>query len=102
MQDSVLPVVVAHGEGRVATSVDSSLIALRYVDAYHRATEQYPLNPNGSYHGANGFCSEDGRVTIMMPHPERVFRRVQYSWCAADVPISPWRHFFANAARWCN
>ena len=102
MQNSVLPVVVAHGEGRVITAGHDQLTTLRYVDSYHRVTEQYPFNPNGSLAGVNGFCSKDGRVTIMMPHPERVFRRAQYSWCAPDVPISPWRHFFANAARWCN
>jgi phosphoribosylformylglycinamidine synthase len=102
MQDSVLPIVVAHGEGRVVGPVGPDNVVLRYVDHYHRVTERFPFNPNASYKGVNGFCSDDGRVTIMMPHPERVFRRVQYSWCAPDVPISPWRHFFANAARWCN
>jgi phosphoribosylformylglycinamidine synthase len=60
-------------------AVDAEVVAVRYVDNYGRATETYPSNPNGSPLGIAGLCSEDGRFTIMMPHPERVFRAVQNS-----------------------
>jgi phosphoribosylformylglycinamidine synthase len=100
MEGAVLPVVVSHGEGRIATPVVDG-VNLRYVDHYHRMAERYPFNPNGSEAGVTGLCSEDGRVTIMMPHPERVYRREQFSWCPDDWLVSPWQHFFANAAKWC-
>ncbi|TQV61777.1 MAG: phosphoribosylformylglycinamidine synthase, partial [Halothiobacillaceae bacterium] len=88
MAGSRMPIAVAHGEGRVefgagldpdAVAV-GGLVALRYVDHYGRPTEVYPQNPNGSAHGMTGFTSEDGRFTLMMPHPERVYRAVQHSW----------------------
>jgi phosphoribosylformylglycinamidine synthase len=108
MQGSMMPVVVAHGEGRVETRDTSStellernFACMRYVDAGGEASEIYPLNPNGSALGLNGFSNEDGRFTIMMPHPERIFRSVQNSWQAADWgEYSPWMRMFRNARRW--
>ena len=105
MQDSVLPIVVAHGEGRVeAHSEQLSQIAkqrlsvMHYVDSQGLDTEYYPLNPNGSPMGIAGVCSEDGRVTIMMPHPERLFRTVQHSWHPKDwQEDGPWMRMFRNA-----
>ncbi len=110
MQGSMMPVVVAHGEGRVETRDTSStellernLACMRYVDAGGEASEIYPLNPNGSALGLNGFSNEDGRFTIMMPHPERIFRSVQNSWQAADWgEYSPWMRMFRNARHWIN
>ena len=105
MQGTRLPITVAHGEGRVvfpdgANHLDASVV-LRYIDHQGQATEQYPMNPNGSPHGLTGFCSTDGRVTIMMPHPERVFRTVQCSWSPADWgEFSPWMQLFYNARAW--
>lgn len=106
MAGSRLPVVVAHGEGR-AVFADSNaleqarlnhLLGLRYIDGNDQATERYPQNPNGSIAGITGLCNEDGRVTIMMPHPERVFRAVQHSWCPAPWGESaPWLRLFRNA-----
>ena len=80
-----LPVAVAHGEGRVAGADLAALeagrqIGMRYVDSAGKPTMNYPLNPNGSPGGITAVCSRDGRATIMMPHPERVFRRVQQTW----------------------
>ena len=83
-----MPIVVAHGEGRAEfenslaarKALDDHKVALRYLDHYGEATEEYPLNPNGSVLGITGLTSDDGRFTIMMPHPERVFRSVQNSW----------------------
>lgn len=105
-----LPIAVAHGEGRVeisdadlARNVEQRLVALRYVDGMGNATEQYPANPNGSSQGATGFTTRDGRVTIMMPHPERVFRVLQNSWIPDDwrrFDNAPWFRMFANARRW--
>ncbi len=105
MQDSVLPVAVAHGEGQVqfagASDLAPSLSCLNYVDYQHQPTEIYPHNPNGSAQGLTGFCSTDGRVTIMMPHPERVFRTLQCSWYPKEWgAYSPWMRFFYNARAW--
>ncbi len=74
------------------------MAALRYVDHHGRATETYPYNPNGSPGGLTGVTTPDGRHTALMPHPERVLRRVQMSWSAAgaDGP-SPWLRMFRNA-----
>ena len=85
MEGSRIPVAVAHGEGRAVFAGNKledakGLISLRYVDNHGKSTEDYPLNPNGSPDGVTGFTTSDGRFTIMMPHPERVFRGVQYSW----------------------
>jgi phosphoribosylformylglycinamidine synthase len=88
MQGSVLPIAVAHGEGQAEFDPDSSaeslmsrrLLTLQYVDTREQPTQLYPFNPNGSALGLAGLCSADGRVTSVMPHPERVFRTVQNSW----------------------
>jgi phosphoribosylformylglycinamidine synthase len=105
MAGSHIPVVVAHGEGRVdflrECSPSKSNACLRYVDNRGRPTEDYPLNPNGSPGGLTGFTAADGRVTIMMPHPERVFRSVQMSWHPAEWgEDSPWMRIFRNARAW--
>ncbi|MDX1574055.1 MAG: phosphoribosylformylglycinamidine synthase, partial [Methylophaga sp.] len=84
MAGSIMPIAVAHGEGRADFAVNGdaerALMALRYVDHYGNATDAYPFNPNGSAAGQTGYTTTDGRVTIMMPHPERVIRSVQHSW----------------------
>jgi phosphoribosylformylglycinamidine synthase len=105
MAGSIIPVAVAHGEGRVSFDSDVSLaqapLAVRYVDGTGAPTERYPLNPNGSVQGMTGFTTTDGRITIMMPHPERVFRAVQHSWHPDDwVERAPWRRLFENARKW--
>ena len=96
-----LPVAVAHGEGRVLTRADNTPApVLAYVDNHGNTTEQYPANPNGSPNGAAGFTSDDGRATIMMPHPERVFRSIQMSHAPTDWPeASPWLRLFQNARK---
>jgi phosphoribosylformylglycinamidine synthase len=72
--------------------------ALRFVDNYGQPTESYPANPNGSPGGITGLTSEDGRFTIMMPHPERVFLSIQHSWHPADWgEEGPWLRMFRNA-----
>ncbi len=108
MQGSMMPIVVAHGEGRIETRQQgpADLLArqvacLRYVDAAGSATETYPQNPNGSAQGLTGFSNEDGRFTIMMPHPERIFRSVQNSWQAPEWgEYGPWMRLFRNARGW--
>lgn len=109
MSGSVIPIVVAHGEGRAEFESDeaaracdrSGLVAARYVDNDGNATEAYPLNPNGSPFGITSLTSEDGRSTILMPHPERVFRTTQFSWAPSDWgEDSPWMRFFRNARAW--
>jgi len=109
MNGSTLPIVVAHGEGRVEFAEgnsaelvnESGLVVLRYVDHDAIPTMQYPLNPNGSAHGITGLTTTDGRFTIMMPHPERVFRTVQNSWHPDDWgEDSPWMRMFRNARKW--
>jgi len=104
MVGSKIPVAVAHGEGRVSyrqSVSDASAAALRYVDHWGKQTEHYPDNPNGSASGATGFCNEDGRITIMMPHPERVFRTLQMSWHPDHWgEDSPWMRLFRNARAW--
>ncbi|WFE68650.1 phosphoribosylformylglycinamidine synthase [Thiomicrospira sp. R3] len=106
MAGSRIPVAVAHGEGRVDFGLGSSelakgMVGLRYVNTQGLATERYPFNPNGSEQGITGLTTEDGRVTIMMPHPERVFRAVQYSWCPDDWhEDAPWMRLFRNARKW--
>jgi len=104
MAGSMLPVVTAHGEGRAdfhrqAPSADS--IALQYVDANGAPASAYPQNPNGSPEGVTGLCNSDGRVTIMMPHPERTLRTVNFSWAPGEWPeVSPWQRMFDNARKW--
>lgn len=107
MAGSSLPVVVSHGEGRAdfAHRLSGSLgenlnIALHYVDGQNQITQTYPLNPNGALHGIAGVSNADGRVTIMMPHPERVFRTAQMSWAPADWgDLSGWYRLFAGARK---
>ena len=75
---------------------------MRFVDNRGKPTENFPLNPNGSPGGLAGFTAADGRVTIMMPHPERVFRTVQMSWHPETWgEDSPWMRMFRNARVWC-
>ena len=105
MQGSRLPIAVAHGEGRTlfseAADIQQADIAMRFIDHYGKATETYPFNPNGSADGITGLTTDDGRFTIMMPHPERVFRSVQYSWHPDDwIEDGPWLRLFQNARRW--
>jgi phosphoribosylformylglycinamidine synthase len=104
MAGSCLPVATAHGEGRAdfgERRPPAGLVALRYVDSAGSATEHYPQNPNGSPAGITGLCSGDGRVTIMMPHPERTLRSVNFSWAPpAWGDVSPWQRMFRNARRW--
>ena len=109
MQGSILPVAVAHGEGRAQFStVDGAQqlmagrrVAMRFVDNRERVTESYPANPNGSPLGVSGITNTDGRVTLLMPHPERVFRSVLYSWRPPGLgEDSPWMHMFKNARAW--
>jgi phosphoribosylformylglycinamidine synthase len=101
MAGARLPIVVSHGKGQVdfaGSSIESDLIALRYVDNRGCWTENYPSNPNGSTQGITGLSSRDGRVTIMMPHPERVFRTCQLSWHPENWgDHSPWLQMFLNA-----
>ena len=105
MAGSRMPVAVAHGEGRAvfadASAQAAALPALRFVDSAGAPASRYPANPNGSPGGLTGFTTADGRFTILMPHPERVFRWVQWSWrpeAAGDS--SPWFRMFANARVW--
>jgi len=104
MAGSLLPVVTAHGEGRAdfhRQAPVAASIALQYVDANGAQASQYPQNPNGSPQGVTGLCNDDGRITIMMPHPERTLRTVNFSWAPADWPeVSPWQRMFDNARKW--
>ena len=106
MQGSSLPVVVSHGEGRAdfalhGGNISADLgIALQYVDGQNQVTQTYPLNPNGSPQGIAGVTNPDGRVTIMMPHPERVYRAAQMSWKPEDwTELSGWYRLFAGARK---
>lgn len=106
MVGSVLPVAVAHGEGRAdfegnIPKETEDLTALRYLDHHHRVTDDYPYNPNGSYAAIAGLSSPNGLVTAMMPHPERVFRTVQNSWYPKEwQEDGPWLRLFRNARSW--
>ncbi|MDP1525274.1 MAG: phosphoribosylformylglycinamidine synthase [Rhodocyclaceae bacterium] len=115
MAGSRLPVVVSHGEGRAvfagpqksaqplraASGLTASLLAVRHIDHLGAPATTYPYNPNGSPDGITGVTTPDGRFTIMMPHPERVFRSVQMSWHPAGWGgDSPWMTMFRNARRW--
>lgn len=104
MAGTVFPLVVAHGEGRAdfASEQDqaNAKACVRFVDRHGQPTEQYPHNPNGSANGLTGFCSDDGRATILMPHPERVFRTAQLSWSPQGLgDYSPWFGMFEAARR---
>jgi len=104
MAGSLLPVATAHGEGRAqfqSAGIPQSQVALQYVDAGGAAAVDYPQNPNGSPDGVTGLCNSDGRITIMMPHPERTLRSVNFSWAPDDWPeTSPWQRMFRNARLW--
>ena len=113
MTGSQLPIAIAHGEGFANFSQQGNLealqkqglTALRFVDHQGSPTEIYPMNPNGSPGGLTGLTTPDGRFTVMMPHPERVFRTVQMSWAPKewlDMPdgASPWMRLFRNARVW--
>ncbi|HIB97786.1 MAG TPA: phosphoribosylformylglycinamidine synthase, partial [Candidatus Thioglobus sp.] len=99
MQDSIMPIAIAHGEGKASFGGNSiNNIALQYVDHQGDTTQAYPHNPNGSEQGVAGVTNDSGRVTIMMPHPERVFRAVQNSHHSKDWnERSPWMRMFENA-----
>ena len=107
MEGSILPIAVAHGEGRVVASSDKiaalnagNQVSLRYVDSFGNPTQQYPLNPNGSPEAITGVTSQDGRATIMMPHPERNFRAVQHSWKPEEwTEDGAWLRMFRNARK---
>ena len=109
MAGARLPVVVAHGEGRASfkspdgasLAVSDELVSLRYITGRGQVAETYPANPNGSPLGVAGLTTIDGRVTIMMPHPERLFRSLQHSWHPQDWgEYGPWMRMFWNARRW--
>ncbi|MBT3549212.1 MAG: phosphoribosylformylglycinamidine synthase [Gammaproteobacteria bacterium] len=102
MEGSILPIIVSHGEGRVVFK-DKSYTSngiISYVDNDNKKTMKYPYNPNGSCNGVNGFTNKDGRITIMMPHPERLFDLKQYSYRPAEWKKSPWSKIFINARNW--
>ncbi|MDT8398203.1 MAG: phosphoribosylformylglycinamidine synthase [Pseudomonadales bacterium] len=109
METSRFPIAVAHGEGRAVfadaqrerSALASATLVLQYVDNYGQVTENYPANPNGSPGGIAGLCNQDGRVTIMMPHPERVFRSVTNAWHPDDwQQDGPTLRMFRNARVW--
>jgi phosphoribosylformylglycinamidine synthase len=109
MEGSKIPIAVAHGEGRAEFQLGGSaeqtlnhgLVSLRYVNNEGRIADKYPQNPNGSPLGITGLCSDDGRFTIMMPHPERVFRSVQNTWLSEHHDEdAPWMRMFRNARKW--
>jgi len=104
MAGSRLPIATAHGEGRAVFDspayLENSLVTMRYVDHNGKVAERYPLNPNGSPQGITGLTTADGRFTVVMPHPERVFRSVQMSWSADRAGgDSPWMRMFRNCRR---
>jgi phosphoribosylformylglycinamidine synthase len=106
MVGSRIPVATAHGEGYAEFRDDAQRaaaqahVAVRFVDGRGQPTESYPANPNGSPDGLAGLTTSDGRFTILMPHPERVWRTAQMSWHPDDWPeVSPWYRLFANARR---
>ncbi len=105
MEGSIMPVAIAHGEGRAKFSSEQSKssIAMQYVNYSGNPTLTYPHNPNGSEDGIASICDDSGRITIMMPHPERVFRAIQNSWHPDDwQERSPWMRMFENARKWVN
>jgi phosphoribosylformylglycinamidine synthase len=107
MAGSRIPIAVSHGEGNAdfgdskRIKAAQKLVTLRYVDNRGNATETYPLNPNGSPQGITGLTTPDGRFSIMMPHPERVFRAVQNSWYPSNWQENgAWLKMFQNARKW--
>lgn len=110
MENSVIPIVVSHGEGQTSFEQQGNLqailasnqVPIQFIDHYGEVTEKYPLNPNGSTLGVAALTNYDGRFTAMMPHPERCFRTVQFSWHPEEweQENSPWIKMFANAYEW--
>jgi len=105
MAGSRMPIAVAHGEGFADFSQRGNAAtvkrAMRWVDGAGQPTEVYPLNPNGSPDGLTSVTTADGRFTVLMPHPERVFRNVLMSWTSGSVDeLSPWTRMFRNARKW--
>jgi phosphoribosylformylglycinamidine synthase len=100
MEGSRIPIATAHGEGR-PNIANPSIVCMRYVNNRGEPTDAYPYNPSGSAGGITGLTTPDGRFTIVMPHPERVFRNVQMSWSPPGAgEDSPWMQLFYNARRW--
>ena len=105
MAGSRIPIVTAHGEGNAEfsspESLEKSIVAMRYINNKGEPTERYPYNPSGSPRGITGVTTADGRFTIVMPHPERVFRNIQMSWASDNAgEDSPWMKLFRNARAW--
>ncbi|MCE5313087.1 MAG: phosphoribosylformylglycinamidine synthase subunit PurQ, partial [Nitrospiraceae bacterium] len=113
MEESVLGVWIAHGEGFahfpdnkiLVNLLEKKLAPVRYADDLGNITEAYPFNPNGSPQGIAGLCSPDGRHLAMMPHPERAFLKWQWAWMPEnmkrELAASPWLRMFQNARQWC-
>ncbi len=113
MENSILGIWVAHGEGRFSFPdssiyqkiVSKNLSPLFFVDDQGQVTEKYPFNPNGSINGLAALCSPDGRHLAMMPHPERTFLKWQWPWMPEEMKnnlkASPWLQMFQNAYKWC-
>ena len=98
MENSVIPVMVSHGEGRAIFQGSPHNVVASYVNPAHQITNIYPFNPNGSFEGIAGVCNDDGRIMIMMPHPERTYLTKQFSWAPAEWgELSPWFKIFDNA-----
>jgi phosphoribosylformylglycinamidine synthase len=114
MEESILGVWVAHGEGRLyfpddqmlRDTIAKDLAPIRFVDDSGEFTESYPMNPNGSPLGITALCSPDGRHLAMMPHPERAFLKWQWAYMPEDwresLEVSPWLRMFQNARQWCD
>ena len=110
MAGSRMPIAVAHGEGRAEFRTDANLaalkdngqVAMRFIDNQGEVAARYPANPNGSPSGLTSICNEDGRVTILMPHPERTIHGVTGSWWpeSARGARTPWFRMFENARSW--
>jgi len=109
MNGSRMPIVVSHGEGRTSytqaeskNAIDQGIVCLNYITNSGDVADHYPANPNGSELGLTGLTTTDGRVTIMMPHPERVFLKKQFSWLPDNwkQEESPWMQMFVNARKW--
>jgi phosphoribosylformylglycinamidine synthase len=103
MEGSIMPIAIAHGEGsaKFTSEQSRSNIAMQYVNYSGNPTQTYPHNPNGSEDGIASMCDDSGRITIMMPNPERVFRSIQNSWHPNDwQERSPWMRMFENARKW--
>jgi phosphoribosylformylglycinamidine synthase len=105
MAGSRIPIAVAHGEGFADFSQRGNAAAvhraMRFVDHTGKPAETYPHNPNGSPDGLTAVTTADGRFTVLMPHPERVFRNVLMSWTSGDrSALSPWMRMFGNARGW--